>query len=243
MEIIQFIYRYEQFDENNEAVLQKKEKIEENLEHFNYYKSESELHMVNNLEKWHKKSKKISHILRNSTEKTITENSNIKEKSSNLRSFNKLTPGIEIDEKRKSESVSLPRIESNMRLSMAKVSYIYKSVRLPDIEAKKREKEKLNEENFVIDEENLIESLRSKIEHILNEKFEIESFTKKGLFYNKIVDNILGKMNKRIHFLDSMLIKKNKQLVISRKETSVVSDKIQSIKTLVFNRKNQAYFH
>ena len=226
--------------------MQKKEKVEENLERFNYYKSETEVHMVNSLEKWHKKSMKNSHNPRNSTEKTITENSNIKNKSSNLQNFNESiqqpslifeNSNIDKEEKIISQNVSLPKIESSMRLSLAQGSYIYTSVKLPDIEAKKREREKLNEENFVIDEGNLMESLRSKIEHILTEKFEIESFTKKGLFYNKIVDNILGKINKRIHFLDSMLIKKNKQLVIFRKETSIIFDKIQSIKTLVFHKK------
>ena len=125
--------------------------------------------------------------------------------------------------------------QKKIRFSIESPYKFGNNIRFPDIsQGKKREKELLNEENFAVDENNLLESLKTRVEEILTMNFDIDSFSKKGTFYAKVVDNILGKMNKRIICIDSILFKKNKHLVLFRKETSVISEKIQSIKSLVF---------
>ena len=234
-------------DENNEVVVQKKKKIEENLEIFNYYKSETENHMVNNLEKWHKKSEKNSKLMRNASEvserkkyMSLSKTKNEASQGTNLKALNESSKSLEKpNNEPKNKDFSLPKIVSNLRISTEftdnQSPYVYSSlIKFPDINDKRKEREKLNEENFIIDDENLLESLKSRISQIISENFEVDSFTKKGLFIAKIVDNVLGKMNKRVTTLDAVLFKKNSRLIIVRKETSQLAEKIQSIKSLVF---------
>jgi len=204
--------------------------------------------MVNKLEKWQRKSQKISQsTLKNSIENPISleklhkMNERPPENLKDSSSVEQISQSPKEKPERKAESISnetrLPKIESAIAMKLSIESpYTYGSnIKFPDInEGKKKEKELLNEENFVIDENNLFQSLKEKIDEIFTKEVNIESFTKKALFYGKIVDTILCKMNKRINFIDSVLFKKNKHLVLFRKETSIISKKIQSIKTLVF---------
>lgn len=250
--------------------------MEENLERFNYYKSETELQMVNHLDKWGKKSSKSSlNRQKNLSKVSIAKNPLIQHSASipsmeismnpsmemskkpSIPDFNDSVAGDKnIDEKmedvveeikeeiQKNEiidksveekALTLPSVESTNKIYRNSMEMMYssirKSVKLPDIH--KKEKEELNEELFVIDDEDLLESLKGKIKLLLIKNFDIDSFTKKANFISKIVDTILLKMNTRIGYLDSVIIKKNKNLVLLRKETSKIAEKIQAIKALV----------
>ena len=240
-----FIFpRYDQLNENNESVVQKKKKIEENLSHFNYYKPETEFEMVNRLERWQTKSQKNKEsVLRGSINKSSSQEKIIRNESlKNSLSLEKISLSKENRTDQMPNEISLPKLsqipknqQQNHRFSIESPYKFGNNIRFPDInQGKKREKELLNEENFAVDENNLLESLKTKVEEILTMNFDIDSFSKKGTFYAKVVDNILGKMNKRINSIDSILFKKNKHLVLFRKETSIISEKIQSIKSLVF---------
>lgn len=266
----EIFFSYGQFDEISDFVMKNKNKIEENLEKFNYYKSETEIQMINNLDRWQIKSNKSKLIRKHS----INEQKNID--SMIKKSLNNITPIINNNNnynneklnheneqyesldnnneneqenlisledeiinnsnKQKNSKIILPLIEPTKEIeeNICESPYSYnKRTKFPLIDNKKKEKDQLNEDNFVIDEDNIYESLKSKIELLLSENFEIDSFTKKANFISKIVDNILAKTNKRVSDLDSILIKKNKNLVMLRKETSTLTEKIQGIKALV----------
>lgn len=265
---MKYFFSYGKFDEISDFVMKNKNKIEENLEKFNYYKSETEIQMINNLDRWQRKSNKSSKLIRKHSINDKTNNDNIIKKSlSNVtpvlisddnnnekkNNENELYETIENNNEneqenlisledeinnnsnnQKNQTLVLPLIETNKQIEIEEnicdSPYSYnKRIKLPTI----IKKDQLNEDNFIIDEDNFYESLKSKIELLLSENFEIDSFTKKANFISKIVDNILAKMNKKVSDLDSILIKKNKNLVMLRKETSTLTEKIQGIKALV----------
>lgn len=199
--------------------------------------------MVNNLEKWQKNSQKRFSSLRNSTEILNIKVKNqiqIKDKNQSqlVEETNFSNQSLKLNNSvlKTDDYTFLPKIETKKKQLGEKISssasFQKNSIHLPEI--KRKESGKFNEENFQIEDDNLIESLKNKMHLFLSDNIEIDSFTKKSVLYSKIVDNIISKMNKRISFLETFLIKKNKNLLIFRTETSVILEKIQNLKTLVY---------
>lgn len=186
-------------------ILSQKNK-EEQLDNFSIYKTETESQQITNLENWSKDLKK-----------SVIENS----------------PKIKITQENESKNIlKLPKIGNKVENNEENEEYTPElNNRLPRMNSLVMRKKISNfVGNFNIDEDNLVNSINKNIEQILNQKFEHDSYVKQGNFYKKIDDIILNRINIKIKDLDSMFIKKNKNLLLFRKENSIILSKMKSLK-------------
>ena len=156
---------------------------------------------------------------------------------------NEKVDSVEIIKKEEKDKnrLNLPdiQVKQNSVLELGGKSYadidFSSGLKLPVIKHQLGSRRKISifEERFMSEEPGSIEEFKNQIELVFSENFEHDSFVKKGIFHQKLVDSLLMKIDSKIRDNESTILQKQRQLLFLRKENSYILEKISSLKTNV----------